>query len=295
MFYFADMKLRPFGTTGRSVSPFGLGGNDRGKSEADAVIRTAIDRGVSYYDSARVYGGSEGYYGRIWEALPAARASVFITSKSASRDAVGAWRDLRTTLETMKVDAIDLWQIHDVRSPAELEAITAKGGALESFLRAKDEGLVRHIGVTGHHDPEVIERAVRDLPIESVLIPINPAEGVIGGFLDRVIPEARSRGMAVVGMKAYGQGVLLKNGCSPDELLRYALSQGADTIIVGCSTPTEVDENVRIAEDAESRTMDEGEQRALLDRIRSNAHTLAYYRDRHGSCRSRREIMLRIP
>jgi len=289
------MKLRPFGTTGRSVTPFGLGGEGvlrtHGREqEADAVIRAAIDSGVSYYDSARAYDGSEDCYGRIWSALPAIRASVFITSKSASRDAAGAWRDLQTTLETMKVDAIDLWQIHDLRTTAELEAITAKGGALESFLRAKEEGLVRHIGVTGHHDPEVLERAVRELPVESVLLPINPAEGVIGGFLDRVIPEARSRGVAVVGMKAFGQGVFLNDGFSPSELLRYALAQGANTIIVGCSTPAEVEENVHIAQ---SPTMDEGEQLDLLDRIRPRAQALAYYRGVSGSCRSRREVVLK--
>jgi hypothetical protein len=125
----------------------------------------------------------------------------------------------------------------------------------------------------------VLLRAVRELPVESVLLPINPAEGAIGGFLDRVIPEARSRGMAVVGMKAFGQRVLLYDGFSPDELLRYALSQDADTIIVGCSDPREIEENARIASRPK---MDEGEQRALLDRMRPRARALAYYRDQRA-------------
>lgn len=289
------MDPRSFGSTGRSVTPLGLGGEgvlrSRGReTEADAVIRAALDNDVTYFDSAPAYTGSEGYYGRTWGSIPAVRASVFIASKSASRDATGAWRDLQATIAAMRVDAIDLWQIHDVRSTTELTAITAKGGALESFLRAKDEGLVRHIGVTGHHDPDVLLSAVRELPVECVLLPINPAEGVIGGFLDRVIPEARSRGMAVVGMKVYGQGVLLASGFSTSELLRYALSQGADTVIVGCSTVAEVEENVRIAE---SPPMDEGEQQALLAKVRPQASKLAYYRGVNGSCRSRREILLK--
>jgi len=280
------MESRDFGSTGRAVTPLGLGGEGvlrtfGREAEADAVISAAIDRRIGYFDSARAYAGSEHYYGRTWSVRPDARARVFITSKSASRDADGAWRDLRITLETMHVDAIDLWQIHDVRTESDLRAITRKGGALESFVRAKSEGKIRHIGVTGHHDPQILLRAVQELPVESVLLPINPAEGVVGGFLDRVIPAAKSRGMAVVGMKVYGQGAFLDNGFRASELLRYALAQGADTIIVGCSTPNEVEENVRVAERAAREAMDEAEQRVLLDRARANAQALAYYRGRY--------------
>ena len=246
--------------------------------EADGVIHEALSQGVDYFDSARAYAGSEAYYGRTWRARPEARAKVFITSKSASRDAEGARRDLERTLTNLGVDSIDLWQIHDVRSDDELRAIARKGGALEAFLRAKEQGKVKHVGVTGHHDPDVLLRAVRELPVECVLLPINVAEGALGGFLDRVIPAAREKNMAVVGMKVLGQGVLLEAGFTADSLIRWALAQGADTLIVGCSTPSEVSSNVALATRSATNKMDEGEQRALLDRARPAAKRLAYYR-----------------
>src|SRR4051794_30729906 len=116
----APLPERPLGSTGRIVTAFGLGGEGvlrtHGQDErALAVIAAAVERGVTYFDSARAYAGSEGYYGRYWGNHPEARARVFITSKTASRDAASARRELATTLSRLSVDHIDLWQIHDVR------------------------------------------------------------------------------------------------------------------------------------------------------------------------------------
>jgi aryl-alcohol dehydrogenase-like predicted oxidoreductase len=276
-----------FGSTGRSVTRFGLGGEGvlrtHGRErEAAAVIRAAIDAGVTYYDSARAYAGSEGYYGAVWRERPDARARVLITSKSASRDAAGARRDLATTLASLAVDHIDLWQLHDLRTEGDLRAITARGGALEAFLGAREEGRVRHIGVTGHHDPAILLRAVRELPVESVLLPINPMEGLLGGFLTEVVAAARERSMAVVGMKVLGQGVLLEPalGLSAAQLVRYALAQGPDTVILGCSTPAEVASNVAVAAAAAAAPMSADEQRAVCERVRPRVAELAYYRGR---------------
>ena len=279
------MTPRAFGSTGRWVTPFGLGGEGILRTHGEDagardVISAAVALGVSYFDSARAYAGSEGYYGAFWRANPDARAKVFITSKSASRDRDGARRDLEKTLATMHVASIDLWQLHDVRTERDLAAITAKGGALETFLAEKKAGRVKHIGVTGHHDPRVLLRAIELLPVESVLLPINVAEGVIGGFLTEVMPEARRRGMAVVGMKVLGQGTFFEAGLGLDaaSLLRYAWAQGPDTLIVGCSTPAEVRANEALASD--SVLMDADEQAALLERVRRSAKQLVYYRGR---------------
>lgn len=271
-----------FGSTDRQVTRFGLGGEGilrtfGEEAAADAVISRAVDHGVSYFDSARAYAGSEAYYGRYWSKHPGARAKVFITSKSASRDAAGARRDLETTLSKLAVEVLDLWQLHDLRTDEDLKAIAAKGGAFEAFLEAKGQGRVRHLGVTGHHDPAILLKAIREFPVESVLLPINPVEGALGGFLTEVLPEARRRGLAVVGMKLMGAGHYLRMGLDASRLLRYALAQGADTLIVGCSTPEEVDQNVAITSEA---PMSQEEAATLVDELRPYVERLAFYRGR---------------
>lgn len=278
------LPTRILGATGRTVTSFGLGGEGVLRTfgrevEAAAVIKAAVGRGVSYFDSAHAYAGSEAYYGRFWQAHPEARARVFITSKSASRDAAGARRDLTGTLARMQVTHLDLWQIHDVRDESDLVEITRRGGALEAFLEAKQAGRVRHIGVTGHHDPAILLRAIKELPVETVLLPVNVVEGVIGGFLTEVLPEARRRRLGVIGMKVLGQRTLIEAGFSAPELIRFALAQDIDTAIIGCSTPAEVSENAAVASAANPlapMTKEESEQ--LLARVRRRARQLAYYR-----------------
>jgi len=257
---------------------FGLGGEGvlrtfERQREATAVIRAALGHGVKYFDCARAYDDSERYHGAVWGADPAARAGVFLCSKSASRDAAGARRDLESTLERMQLEHLDLWQIHDVRTERDLARITGPGGALQAFETAKRQGLVRHLGVTGHHDPAILLRAVRELPVETVLLPVNVVESVVGGFLDGVVPEAHARGISIVGMKVMGGGMFTRAGLAPDSLLRWALRSAADVLVVGCSSPDEVTRNIA------SRTPLDDEAALRLDmRVRSEARRLAYYR-----------------
>ena len=279
------MRATTFGKTGPSVSALGLGGEGVLRTfgrdaEAQAVITSAARAGIRYFDTARAYAGSERYYGKTWRAhpallQPAGAERSFLTSKSAERDEAGAWADLEGTLATLGVGSLDLWQIHDVRSERELTGICRRGGALAAFVRAKEQGKVRHIGVTGHHDARVLEKAVRELPVDSVLLPVNAAEACLGGFTDRVIGAARERGAAVVAMKVMGQGVMMEAGLSPDECLRFALAQDVDVVIVGCSSPEEVRANALAAA---APKMDAEEARALVLRVRPHARSLAYYR-----------------
>jgi aryl-alcohol dehydrogenase-like predicted oxidoreductase len=239
--------------------------------EATAVIRAAIDHGVTYFDCARAYDGSEDYHGLVWPHVD--RAKAFVCSKSASRSAAGARRDLATTLANMKVQRLDLWQIHDVRTEDELLAITRRGGALEAFVEARDAGVIGAIGVTGHHDPKVLLRAVQELPVSTVLLPVNVVEGVIGGFMDRVVPEAHARSISVVGMKVMGGGMFTRAGIPAQSLLRWALRSPADVLIVGCASPAEVAANV-----GTDAPLTDDEARELEARVRKNARQLAYYR-----------------
>lgn len=272
-----------FGRTDREVTIVGLGGEGilrtyGQENGAQAVIREAIEQGITYFDSARVYAGSEGYYGTIWPRHPDDRARIFQASKSASRDKEGALADLEQTLTTMGIQNLDLWQIHDVRTEHDLRAIEGPGGALEAFLEAKEAGKTRFIGVTGHHAPRVLTRAVREWPVDSVMLPVNPVEGVLGGFLDGALPAAEEKGIAVIGMKVLGAShyIIRELGFTPEILIRYALSQGITVAIVGCSNPEEVQTLARVAQGFEPMSAEE--QREVVSCIRPYVQRLAYYR-----------------
>jgi len=274
---------RPFGNNGPAVTQVGLGGEGvlrtHGRTpEALAVIEEAAAQGISYFDSARAYAGSEGYYGEFWSEHAGLRPEVFQTSKSAARDREGAKGDLVHTLTTIGLDYLDLWQIHDVRTSRDIKMIEAPGGALEAFAEAKDAGMVRLIGVTGHHDPRIIEHAVANWPVDAVLMPVNPLEAVIGGFLDRVVAAAVDRGIAVIGMKVLGGSHYISQeaGVTPEMLIRFALSQNISTAIVGCSSPQEVQTLARIGSDFEPMSQEELER--LMEVFRPYARRLAFYR-----------------
>lgn len=272
-----------FGKTGRRVTCVGLGGEGvlrtYGRApEAEAVIDEAMNAGITYFDSANAYAGSEGYYGAYYGSHPGARRNVFQTSKSAERDKAGALAELENTLKTMHIDHLDLWQIHDVRTQEDVDAIEAPGGALEAFVEAKKAGRTKYIGVTGHHDPSILKYAVEHWPVDSVLLPVNPAEGALGGFIDGVMTAARDRGIAVIGMKIMGHSGYIspEAGITPELLIRYALSQGVTVAIVGCSTPEEVRTLASVGHDF--MPIEPQEQRALVEAFKPYAKRLAYYR-----------------
>ncbi|MEB3327792.1 MAG: aldo/keto reductase [Candidatus Sericytochromatia bacterium] len=276
------------GATGRRVTRAGLGGEGvlrttRRGPEAAAVLEAALAAGITYFDCARAYADAERYHGAFWGKRPADRERVFLTSKSAARDGGGARRELEETLRRMEVDHLDLWQIHDVRTDDDLDELTHPGGALDTFVRAREQGLVRHLGVTGHHAPRVLRAAVEAFPVDAVLLPVNPMEGVLGGFLTDVLPAARARGLGVIGMKALGGaggpggaggGRLVQAGLDADALLRFAFAQPVDVVIVGCATPTEV---AALAA-ASHAPLDAAAQAALCEAVRGQAWGLAGYR-----------------
>jgi aryl-alcohol dehydrogenase-like predicted oxidoreductase len=277
-----DISSNFFGESNQQVTVVGLGGEGVLRTigyedEAQSVIGEALTQGITYFDCAQAYAGSEGYYGLVWSKHPDSRNNVFQASKSASRDSAGARADLEQTLATMKIPYLDLWQIHDVRTRTDLNAIAAPGGALETFLEAKEQEKTRFIGVTGHHDPAILAKAMSDWPIDAVMMPVNPVEGVLGGFLD-LIPLARKKGLAVIGMKVLGAGhyIMPELKASPDLLIRYALSQGVTVAIVGCSRPEEVKALADAGRDFIPFSSEE--LREIEARFEPYARGLAFYR-----------------
>jgi aryl-alcohol dehydrogenase-like predicted oxidoreductase len=239
---------RTLGKTGVPVEPVSLGGEGilrtHGRhDEAVPMILEALRLGVRYCDTAPAYAQSQDYYG---EALrrSGARDRVFLASKTHERSKTGSLRLLEESLRRLGTDRLDLWQLHDLRELSELDEIFGPGGAIEAVEQAKKEGRVRFAGITGHHDPAILVEAMKRYDFDTVLVAINPSDPVRSPFLTSVVPEARRRGLGVIGMKAMGAGrILADRAARAEELIAYAATH-ADTVIIGCSSPREVKENL---------------------------------------------------
>jgi aryl-alcohol dehydrogenase-like predicted oxidoreductase len=271
---------RTLGRTGVEVTRLGLGGEGILRTfgqerEASALINRALDLGITYCESARAYSGSESYYG---QALRERRKDVFLTSKSHARDRKGALAHLHETLGAMGTDYLDLWQVHDIRTSREIEALFGKGGAIEAFIEAREQGKVRFIGVTGHENPLIIRECLERFDFDTVLLPVNPAEPGSGSFLEQVVPLAVEKEMGIIGMKVYLHGFASRipgyTGMEP--FLRYALSQPVSTVVIGCDDLRQVEENVRYATAFEPMTAQEVQ--SLEGFVAPYARQLMYYR-----------------
>ncbi len=277
------LPTRTFGGTGIKVTITGLGGEGVLRTygqdgAARAVIQEAIDQSIAYFDCARAYAGSESYYGLVWPNQPEDRASVFQASKSAVRTRRGALAELDQTLRNMAIDHLDLWQIHDVRTEEDFQTISGPGGALEAFLEARANGKTRFIGITGHHDPTILTRAIREWPIDSVMMPINPVEASLGGFMDMALMAALEKNIAVIGMKVLGASHYIAPdvGVTPEVLIRFALSQPITVAIVGCSNVHHVR---TLAETGRNFSpLSAQEQQDIVGIYRPHARRLAFYR-----------------
>jgi aryl-alcohol dehydrogenase-like predicted oxidoreductase len=145
--------------------------------EAVPVILEALRLGVRYCDTAPAYQQSQDYYGEAFRiAGKGARDGVFLASKTHERTRDRALRLLDDSLRRLGTDRLDLWQMHDLREMEEIDVICGRGGALEAAAAAKADGRVRFIGLTGHHDPDVLVEAMRRFPFDNVLVAINPAD-----------------------------------------------------------------------------------------------------------------------
>ncbi len=273
---------RILGRTAQEVTQFALGGEGvlrtHGRTaEAVAVIHRALDQGVTYCDTAPAYAGSLSYYGA---ALGERRKQVFLASKTHDRTRDGSLRLLDQSLERVRADHLDLWQLHDLRTLADLQMIFGRGGALEALIEAREQGRVKYLGLTGHHDPAILLEAMRRFDFDTVLIALNAADTHRMSFAQTVLPEAVRRGMGVIGMKVYAAGALLGHGAlglTSAEAMGYVLSlPGVSTVIIGCSSPAEVDENAQNARTFQP--FDENTMRALEAKTRSHAAVFTSYK-----------------
>ncbi len=271
---------RILGRTGVKVTSIGLGGegilrtfnHDR---DAYALINRAIDLGINYFESARAYAGSESYYGR---SLKERRKDIFLTSKSHARDKRGALAHLHETLENMHTDHLDLYQVHDMRTEEEIRQVFGPGGALEAFAEAKEKGLTRFIGVTGHHDPSILRKCIELVDFDTVLMPVNPAERHYKSFIETVLPVAENKKMGIIGMKVYFRGFAAKIPWyeTMEPFLHFALSHPVTTAVIGCDSIQQLEENVKFA--SQFTPMPEEKMQQLSRDIRPLARQLMCYK-----------------
>ena len=271
---------RRLGKTNVDVTILGLGGEGILRSygherEAYELINRAIDLGINYFDSAKAYAGCESYHGR---ALKERRKKIFLAGKSHARDWKGAHAHLRDTLKTMNTDYLDLWQMHDMRTDQDIQDVTSPRGALEAFAEAKEKGLVRFIGITGHENPSILKRCIDLTDFDTVLMPVNPAEPHYLSFINDLMPYAQQNDMGIIAMKVYIRGMASKiPGIDTiDSFYRFALSHPVTTAIVGCDNILQLEENVRCA--WSFAPMKDDEMSALSNMIAPYARQLMYYK-----------------
>jgi aryl-alcohol dehydrogenase-like predicted oxidoreductase len=166
---------RRLGRLGRENSVLIFGGaalSEVSEEEADRAISLALEAGVDHFDTAADYGDSELHYGR-W--MPEIRDRIFLSTKTGRRDKDAARREIEASLERLRVDRVDLIQLHAVNDLEDLDRATRSGGSLEAAIQTRDEGLVGAVGITGHgHEaPATHREALRRYPFDTVLTPWN--------------------------------------------------------------------------------------------------------------------------
>ncbi|MGB7763147.1 MAG: aldo/keto reductase [Bryobacteraceae bacterium] len=175
------------------------------QEEAARRVSAAYDRGVNYFDCAPSYFDGEAEI-KLGEALQPYRNKVFLAEKTMSRDAKGAREELERSLRRFHTDHVDLYQFHAVGSMDDVEKILAPGGAAETFVAARKEGKVRHLGFSAHHAPAAL-RLMDALELDSVLFPVNVNAWENGGFGPQIMAKAKSKGMARMALKALAFGM----------------------------------------------------------------------------------------
>ena len=244
------METRPFGSTGENFPILSFGGqrivDSHGCSEEAAIeiVNTAIDRGIRYFDTAWIYSAGQAER-RLGQVARHRRSEMWIATKTWDTRADGARRQLETSLERLQTDHVDEWRLHNVTDKNRLNAFTAKGGALEAAVRARDEGLVRHISISSHTDPQLLVTALDRFPFDSALMALSALDHFMFSFAEEFLPLANARGLATIGMKVFGLGSLTHD---VERALRYTLSLPVSTVIVGMETMAQLEQNLAIAE-----------------------------------------------
>jgi aryl-alcohol dehydrogenase-like predicted oxidoreductase len=265
------LPLRKLGSSGAVVTNLGVGGDHVGSAsekDAQAIIEKALEEGVRFFDNAPFYSGgkAEERYGKFL--TPRYRDVSFIMTKTLATNRKSALTDLENSLLRMKTDYVDLWQVHALENPRDVEE-RVQNGVLDAFLEAQKKGKARHIGFTGHgsykaHLKMLEELKKRGVKMSASQMPVNPADPHYESFVTHVVPECVEAGIGVLAMKtlAYGRffggnkgwrrtGVSIKPAIpavlSVEDVFGFVWSLPITTLVSGMESVQQVSQNASIA------------------------------------------------
>jgi aryl-alcohol dehydrogenase-like predicted oxidoreductase len=270
------MPTRNLGKTGYKVGIFSLGGQASLEKQnnfdiAVPIVERALDLGVNYIDTSSIYGGperwSEQYVGKV---MAKRRNEAFLATKNKERTRDGSMRMIEKSLQLLQTDHVDLWQLHDIGTITDVNDVFAKGGAMEALLEMQQQKVVRFLGITGHYRPDALMECIHRHPFDTVLMAMNAADPHHYSFNEALLPLAVEKQMGIIGMKVPGRGRILSSwtpqpleqqkhmweGMVPAptpgtltmrEAVYYTLSRPVSTVIIGCDTIAQLEENVQLA------------------------------------------------
>jgi len=195
------LEKRKYGRTDVELSIVGFGGiivMNETPSSARRTVSQAVKRGINYFDVAPTYGNAEE---RLGPALEPYRDSVFLACKTTMRTKEEASKELHRSLRLLRTDHFDLYQLHAVTTLEEVDQIVGEGGAIEAFVEAREQGLVRHLGFSAHSEEAAVALLDR-FRFDSVLFPLNWVCWHQGGFGPKVVQKAKEKGVAILALKA---------------------------------------------------------------------------------------------
>ncbi|MFC2099000.1 aldo/keto reductase [Bacteroidota bacterium] len=286
---------RPFGKTGEMVGIYSLGAQGtveqiNMRDQALEIISKSLDMGINYIDTSAWYGmegdNSQGDHKRgtseryVGEIMKSRRNEVFLATKTHDRSYDGAMKHLESSLKNLQTDVIDLWQIHNVKNynSEDLDRIFADDGCLKALEKAKSEGVVRFIGITGHETPDTLKDLIDRHPFDTVLMALNAADKHYNSFIEKLLPTAVEKEMGIIGMKIPARDRITDHGgiISMKEAMSYTMTLPVSTIIVGLDGIRELEENIKIASEFEPLSADE--MLAIEEKVKPHYEHLMFYK-----------------
>ncbi len=289
------LPLRTLGRTGEAVTMLGVGGahlGDLSEKDAQATIEIALQGGVRFFDTAKMYqsGGSETRMGKLL--TPKYRDVIYLMTKTVARNAKDARDDLASSLRRLNTDYLDLWQVHTVASPTDVDDRIANG-VFEVMAEAKESGKVRHIGFTGHTQPEAHLRVLEQSDIfDTCQMPINIADPSYSSFIKQVLPKLVERNVGAIAMKSLANGgffggsshgqhgdnpKIVPNRVSIAQAVHFAWSLPVSVLVTGFNSPQQMQEKIDLANSFVA--MNEQQRQALIDKVADLAgRTVEFYK-----------------
>lgn len=290
---------RKLGRTGEYVTMLGTGGYHVGwttERDAQEVIEAALEGGVRFFDTAESYsnGISEERYGKFL--TPKYRDLIFLMTKTTGKDAKTVQEHLDGSLRRLKVDRIDLYQIHSLKTPEDVDS-RIKEGVLEVLLKAKQQGKIRYLGFTGHQNPfaqtRMLEQTAESDIFDAALMPVNVLDQSYFSFTKNVIPKALERNMGILAIKSLADGrffakkekanwisddPLIPNYLSIKEAMHFVWSLPVTVLISGNENATYMREKIALARSFSK--LSEEQKMNLIDKVKDIALTgkLEYFK-----------------